>query len=87
MRAAFLRTHGLARFPIVPAEFVNRGDGGSIYERCKAGRGRRTSRALRSGSGVGGDRPAVAAAMNGNLCRCTGYVSLLDALTEILGSQ
>jgi aerobic carbon-monoxide dehydrogenase small subunit len=25
------------------------------------------------------------AAMNGNLCRCTGYVSILDSLTELLG--
>jgi aerobic-type carbon monoxide dehydrogenase small subunit (CoxS/CutS family) len=22
--------------------------------------------------------------MNGNLCRCTGYVSLLDSLVELL---
>jgi carbon-monoxide dehydrogenase small subunit len=35
--------------------------------------------------GLGGDRAEVAAAMNGNLCRCTGYVSLVDALTETLG--
>jgi len=23
--------------------------------------------------------------MSGNLCRCTGYVSILDSLTELLG--
>jgi aerobic-type carbon monoxide dehydrogenase small subunit (CoxS/CutS family) len=27
----------------------------------------------------------IAAAMNGNLCRCTGYRSILDSLTELLG--
>jgi len=42
-----------------------------------------TAKAL-AARGVGGDRAEVAAAMNGNLCRCTGYVSLLDALTETL---
>jgi xanthine dehydrogenase iron-sulfur cluster and FAD-binding subunit A len=26
----------------------------------------------------------IAAAMNGNLCRCTGYRSILDSLTELL---
>ena len=26
-------------------------------------------------------------AMSGNLCRCTGYVSILDSLTELLGGQ
>jgi aerobic-type carbon monoxide dehydrogenase small subunit (CoxS/CutS family) len=31
------------------------------------------------------DRDEIAAAMSGNLCRCTGYVSILDSLTEILG--
>jgi len=43
-----------------------------------------TARAL-AARGAGADRAEVAAAMNGNLCRCTGYVSLLDALTETLG--
>ena len=45
-----------------------------------------TAKAL-AARGLGGDRAEVAAAMNGNLCRCTGYVSLLDALTETLSSQ
>ena len=31
------------------------------------------------------DRDEIATAMSGNLCRCTGYVSILDSLTEILG--
>jgi carbon-monoxide dehydrogenase small subunit len=46
-----------------------------------------TARALaaRGIQGDDGDRAQVAAAMNGNLCRCTGYVSLVDALTETLG--
>ena len=43
-----------------------------------------TAKAL-AARGLGGDRAEVAAAMNGNLCRCTGYVSLVDALTETLG--
>ena len=43
-----------------------------------------TAKAL-AARGTGGNRAEVAAAMNGNLCRCTGYVSLLDALTETLG--
>jgi aerobic-type carbon monoxide dehydrogenase small subunit (CoxS/CutS family) len=34
-----------------------------------------------------GDRDEIAAAMSGNLCRCTGYVSILDSLTELLGGQ
>lgn len=33
------------------------------------------------------DRDEIAAAMSGNLCRCTGYVSILDSLTEILGGD
>jgi carbon-monoxide dehydrogenase small subunit len=37
--------------------------------------------------GLGGDRAQVAAAMNGNLCRCTGYVSLLDSMVELLGER
>ncbi len=43
-----------------------------------------TAKAL-AARGLGGDRAGIAAAMNGNLCRCTGYVSVLDSLTEILG--
>ncbi len=43
-----------------------------------------TAKALASG-GISADRAQIAAAMNGNLCRCTGYVSLVDALTETLG--
>ena len=34
-----------------------------------------------------GDRDEIAAAMSGNLCRCTGYRSILDSLTEILGDS
>jgi len=30
-------------------------------------------------------RDEIAAAMSGNLCRCTGYRSILDSLTELLG--
>jgi aerobic-type carbon monoxide dehydrogenase small subunit (CoxS/CutS family) len=43
-----------------------------------------TAKALAS-RGISADRAQIAAAMNGNLCRCTGYVSLLDALSETLG--
>ncbi len=32
-----------------------------------------------------GDRDEIATAMSGNLCRCTGYRSILDSLTELLG--
>ena len=45
-----------------------------------------TAKAL-AARGTGGDRDEIAAAMSGNLCRCTGYVSILDSLTEILGGQ
>lgn len=43
-----------------------------------------TAKALAAGGG-GADRAQIAAAMSGNLCRCTGYTSILDSLTEILG--
>jgi aerobic carbon-monoxide dehydrogenase small subunit len=43
-----------------------------------------TAKAL-AARGIGGDRAAIAEAMSGNLCRCTGYVSILDSLAEILG--
>jgi carbon-monoxide dehydrogenase small subunit len=45
-----------------------------------------TAKAL-AARGVGGDREEIAAAMSGNLCRCTGYVSILDSLTELLGGR
>jgi aerobic-type carbon monoxide dehydrogenase small subunit (CoxS/CutS family) len=45
-----------------------------------------TAKAL-AARGVGGDRDEIAAAMSGNLCRCTGYVSILDSLTELLGGR
>jgi len=45
-----------------------------------------TAKAL-AARGLGGDRAEVAAAMNGNLCRCTGYVSLLDSLVELLDQR
>lgn len=41
-----------------------------------------TAKAL---AGRGLARDEIAAAMSGNLCRCTGYVSILDSLTELLG--
>ncbi len=45
-----------------------------------------TAKAL-AGRGLRGDRDEIAAAMSGNLCRCTGYRSILDSLTEILGDN
>jgi aerobic carbon-monoxide dehydrogenase small subunit len=36
-------------------------------------------------SGPTSGRAEIAAAMSGNLCRCTGYRSILDSLTEVLG--
>jgi aerobic carbon-monoxide dehydrogenase small subunit len=45
-----------------------------------------TAKAL-ARQGLDGDRDKIAAAMNGNLCRCTGYRSILDALTQLLSSQ
>ncbi len=45
-----------------------------------------TAKAL-AARGTRGDRAEVAAAMNGNLCRCTGYVSILDSLVELLGER
>jgi aerobic carbon-monoxide dehydrogenase small subunit len=38
-----------------------------------------------AGQGRCADRGEIAAAMNGNLCRCTGYHSILDSLAELLG--
>jgi aerobic carbon-monoxide dehydrogenase small subunit len=32
-------------------------------------------------------RAEIAAAMSGNLCRCTGYRSILDSLAEVLGAS
>jgi aerobic-type carbon monoxide dehydrogenase small subunit (CoxS/CutS family) len=32
-------------------------------------------------------RDEIAAAMNGNLCRCTGYRSILDSLTDLLADE
>jgi aerobic-type carbon monoxide dehydrogenase small subunit (CoxS/CutS family) len=43
-----------------------------------------TAKAL-AARGLRGDRDQIAAAMSGNLCRCTGYVSILDSLTDVLG--
>ncbi len=43
-----------------------------------------TAKAL-AARGAGGDRIEIASAMSGNLCRCTGYRSILDSLTELLG--
>jgi aerobic carbon-monoxide dehydrogenase small subunit len=43
-----------------------------------------TAKAL-AGRGLDGDRGQIAEAMSGNLCRCTGYRSVLDSLTELLG--
>ena len=37
--------------------------------------------------GTSTDRAEIAAAMTGNLCRCTGYRSILDSLTEVLGEH
>jgi len=45
-----------------------------------------TAKAL-AARGVSAGRPEVAAAMNGNLCRCTGYASLLDSLVELLDQR
>jgi aerobic carbon-monoxide dehydrogenase small subunit len=45
-----------------------------------------TAKAL-AGRWVNGDRDKIAAAMNGNLCRCTGYRSILDSLAELLGDS
>jgi aerobic carbon-monoxide dehydrogenase small subunit len=43
-----------------------------------------TAKAL-ARQGLDGDRAEIARAMNGNLCRCTGYHSILEALAELLG--
>ena len=43
-----------------------------------------TAKAL-AARGLDGDRAEIAEAMNGNLCRCTGYHSILESLTELLG--
>jgi aerobic-type carbon monoxide dehydrogenase small subunit (CoxS/CutS family) len=45
-----------------------------------------TAKAL-AARGTPADRNEIAAAMNGNLCRCTGYRSILDSLTELLSGQ
>jgi aerobic carbon-monoxide dehydrogenase small subunit len=44
-----------------------------------------TAKALASRGHRPHTRDEIAAAMSGNLCRCTGYRSILDSLTELLG--
>jgi carbon-monoxide dehydrogenase small subunit len=44
-----------------------------------------TAKAL-AARGAGPGRAEIAAAMNGNLCRCTGYRSILDSLAELLAA-
>jgi carbon-monoxide dehydrogenase small subunit len=39
------------------------------------------------GAAPASGRAEIAAAMNGNLCRCTGYRSILDSLAEVLGES
>jgi aerobic-type carbon monoxide dehydrogenase small subunit (CoxS/CutS family) len=47
-----------------------------------------TAKALAANAGgAPRSREEIARAMNGNLCRCTGYRSILDSLTELLGDK
>jgi carbon-monoxide dehydrogenase small subunit len=46
-----------------------------------------TAKALAARGASNPGRAEVAAAMNGNLCRCTGYRSILDSLSELLGAN
>lgn len=35
----------------------------------------------------GADRPAIRAALSGNLCRCTGYVQIIDAVAHAASEE